>query len=284
MGGYIELFKEDDQKKRKSYGIYGLTCWHVVEDVIPDGEVRKRYNDNGMNPGDANGKKVGLLCPGKNEHLSYLKQIDYAIERRRNTPKASETAIRLTLEKDASLQAWDEHGKLGHLFCGSGHKRNGESHRLDWALIKVDQERIGTNKLPSRETWDNLPCNSRMIVPIHLDKLTKIGNRSQSSEYVFQVGNVSKASIGEFSEMRSDCLLKGETVHSIEYCFTGRGGLFAQEGDSGALVYDMTCSLVGMVFLGNSMFYNPGVTYVMDIKHLVKDIEERTGCKVGLPQ
>lgn len=100
-------------------------------------------------------------------------------------------------------------------------------------------------------------------------------------EKVMVFGNVSGPKRGEYSHIKSNVLLEGQTQPTKEHVICGRSSHFGGFGDSGAFVLDKFGRLVGMLVAGH---LGEGWRYITPIKALFADIQRRTGCEVSLPE
>ena len=98
---------------------------------------------------------------------------------------------------------------------------------------------------------------------------------------VAMVGRSSGTRKGFVSAIHSGITPDGLDGSTTEYLVTGLDGLaFAEGGDSGAFVLNMSGALVGLVWGGPLGEAFHGSAYVTPIAEVFKDIEERTGWEV----
>ncbi|KZF20715.1 hypothetical protein L228DRAFT_177867 [Xylona heveae TC161] len=278
FGGYLELL---DPNSGISRGIYGLTCYHVIEPAIP-AERQEFYRKKGIMPKDTITQNLTMTQPGHKDHLRNVLDLERRLVAS-NHPKVRS-------ERESVEAAWHNHGKLGTVLCGSGLRRLIRDHRLDWALIKVYRERIGDNLLPdSREDWPGGSMGDRIIheeireslAGKHLDAIGKLLNE----DVVYKKGKSTGCRIGRFSHIKSDVRVDDEDFISTEYVFIGteKDKSFSQGGDSGSMVFSLSGAWLGIVWGGNPFAGLTGNSYVTDSQRLVEDIERSTGCRVRMP-
>jgi len=173
---------------------------------------------------------------------------------------------------------------LGKVYAGSGHmRRTPENNRLDWALIRVKETRIGKNDLPGQDAWRSLPAGKpRHTYGIRLqDQAQSISELTpdQRCYNAFKLGATTGATAGVFHNVKFPVQLKHEAhvkpQPSREYLFQPQGGpKFADRGDSGSVVYDNEGRIVGLMFTGQvpQNGPEPGIGYVTPIEYVFKDI------------
>ncbi|KAI9765037.1 MAG: hypothetical protein M1840_007862 [Geoglossum simile] len=285
LGGYFELRQEGQQPMR-----VGVTCHHVV--------VGGSANLSCISPNS--NRIIGICSPSATDYeenendatsdLKWHKDQVQDIKNRASEGLASNAELYLLPNKEAlitaekaSLEAsgsFNTH--LGHVFASSGFRRKQEEPAekgcsLDWALIKVDQGRLGNNRLPegvfSQFSCPNPPYITQTIA-------MDIGDRA------VKWGRSTKSTAGTFSSIQSHVNLPDSDGPSTEWCFVGRDGReFGNRGDSGAFVLSRDGDLGGIIIGGSDD--GPGgfvLTYVTPIAEVLNDIENQLGCSVDLPE
>ncbi|KAG5655703.1 hypothetical protein KAF25_009202 [Fusarium avenaceum] len=184
---------------------------------------------------------------------------------------------------------------LGKVYAASGFgKKTEEDGRLDWALVKVNKARVGTNKLPDQQAWQKTRPSEypSLTYGAQLQPQTKSIRLSHSDrcKTVYKLGTTSGATCGEFHEFKPDVNLLDDrhlgNILSTEYVFqqedVGSGQLFAEPGDSGSVVFDFYGGVVGLVFRGlrPSNDQTVGHAYVTPIEHVFKHIKESSKGKI----
>jgi hypothetical protein len=97
---------------------------------------------------------------------------------------------------------------------------------------------------------------------------------------VFKLGGATEWTRGRLSGLKSAQISTtneyGEdyTVITKEVGVTGAKGPFSLQGDSGALVFDRSLRVVGMIFSGN---LTENVSYITPCEDLVRDMKRVTG-------
>ena len=211
------------------------------------------------------------------EHTSDFKQVqkqtddaDYVIPstRRWHERVAAQQSPRLNLKERAENFFSSGRNYLGNVFATSGC-----TSRLDWSLIRVE-EPSGAVETQSRSTTfedDRLQSPPGRVLNTH-ERLYKIGRTTGLSE-------------GKYYGLFSVLLLAqpkdpaGNTIYeeTYEHAIVGDSGkLFSESGDSGAFIFNVSCSLFGMLFAGNS---GTQATYFMPYQSLFEAIKRITGVK-----
>lgn len=118
-----------------------------------------------------------------------------------------------------------------------------------------------------------------------ISKLVTEINPIQLGERAVMFGKRSGPTLGVVSAADSKVGRAGLPGTTIEYVVTGVDNEdFAKGGDSGTFVLDSTGALVGLLWGGPIGEQHEGPGYVTPILEVIKDIEERTGYKVRLPE
>ncbi|KAL9016675.1 MAG: hypothetical protein Q9185_006002 [Variospora sp. 1 TL-2023] len=203
--------------------------------------------------------------------------------------------------------------RFGKVIAASGYRKSGKQ-RLDWALILVDDDRIGENKFPKPDELPHFDLEGlskpkefaadSLALPIL--EFFKIGRTTALTTGVYNdidmdvqvdlpVNNMTERRRQERAQ-RDAAALKGMTqedrekayaapfkVKTEEHCIVtashDRERAFSRPGDSGSWVFSGTGRLVGMIWGQNSN----GATVFTPIDLIFKDIEFMTGgCKVAL--
>ncbi|KAK3364727.1 hypothetical protein B0T24DRAFT_683361 [Lasiosphaeria ovina] len=192
---------------------------------------------------------------------------------------------------------------FGKVFCASGFKRRTANNgRLDWALIQpLDDSRIGENRLPTLATWREKykALDTIKLLPEAsaigglLQEPTSAGLRGlDQMEPVYKVGTTTTATIGRFSQMKSNISM-GEDPHvspgvSEEFAYVQGGTLngtfkgcaaFSTRGDSGSVVWDKEGRAVGLLFRGQKLqaVVEETLTYITPIHDVFADIMAFSG-------
>ncbi|KAM0358435.1 hypothetical protein ACHAO7_003516 [Fusarium culmorum] len=301
LGCYVELKTAQNQ----TWEVYALTNYHVVRPTI-DG-FQLKLNSNGKTAlrspqqpsklwkADEDGLRPGTSVPSemmesptraKHNHTLWMHK-----ERIAEVDALAHQDAASTQRKQEAKQAlnskiafFDTYSHIfGKVYAGSGYKhRSVENNRLDWALIRVNRNRIGTNDLPGPNAWNHMylgqPTNTfgrRLRNPTQ----SISQNASQPCINVFKLGSTSGATAGVFHEVKIDVKINDDKhlklPPSSEYVFQPQGGPeFALPGDSGAAVYDDQGCIVGLLFTGQVPINgsHSGIGYVTPIEYVFNDI------------
>ncbi|KAI9837413.1 MAG: hypothetical protein M1837_002980 [Sclerophora amabilis] len=294
LGGYISLDTDTGKK------IYGLTCAHMVGDDggIPNGEIVPIGPETGGAPRDP----IPLDSPSKRNHQELLKEMKADIVEKQGRIEILE---KLERRSDASGNWFSEGARenlnerrsqktskeveyenfkkrdlsYGNIFWAPEiHRSKSHGCVIDWALIEVQPDREGTNRLPPREAIDS---DVRKRYEPTGETIPKRGSFVLDEMY-FKSGANTKVTMGRcngiFSEAKAYPHL-GETKEmSIVRC--KKYPIFASPGDSGAFVVDKEGNLCGMITSGS---LDESRCYVTPIEVVFADISKKTGMKASLP-
>ncbi|SPN96495.1 uncharacterized protein DNG_00023 [Cephalotrichum gorgonifer] len=182
---------------------------------------------------------------------------------------------------------------LGAIWAASGlGQRTKDNQRLDWALLDVIQDRQGGNKLPTYASWiEKYAHNHRPLpggngVPLKPAPSQPI-SKLHGGELAFKLGARSGQTLGSYSRYRTDSKVKYDEYMgaqmSSQYVFVPHGGKddgssstpFADEGDSGAVVYNASGEGLGLLFTGQVPKEAGGQGYflVTPMEDVFKDIK-----------
>jgi len=181
---------------------------------------------------------------------------------------------------------------FGRLSYGSGfNRRSSRNQRLDWALIDVEHDRHGPNLLPPMSTWRTAYGGSSCC-PGQLARNGTLWPQLDASlwkmrcgQKVFKVGARTNATVGYYSRYKPKCTLdhdkymkvKPSSEHVIIGHLFGDGSpqAFADNGDSGAVVFDTFGQMVGLLFTGQAPQGTRGQGYalVTPIEEVFEDIK-----------
>ncbi|KAM0354356.1 hypothetical protein ACHAPU_001400 [Fusarium lateritium] len=263
LHGYLSLMESP------SRGKHNYTIWHAKKTL--DDVNTKQQDVMGGNDDDA-------IKIAKVEMLDKVK-------------------AKTTADMDKKVDFFDRQNNiLGKVYAASGFcNKTDENGRLDWALVKVNKSRIGTNQLPDEEVWKKTP-----IVPAPYftfgAQLKAQGSSSIRLEHPnrctkgYKLGTTSGATYGEFYEFKIGVNLLHDRylgpILSDEYTFiqgdSGWDKPFAGPGDSGSVVFDSNGCAVGLLFRGLRPNNDNAVghTYVTPIEHVFKGIKESSKGKI----
>ncbi|KAI9861240.1 MAG: hypothetical protein M1813_005413 [Trichoglossum hirsutum] len=285
IGGYLELRKEGEQPIT-----VGVTCHHVI---VSGSAVLSRVSPNSTNP-------ISICHPSATDCQENEETARSDIEQHENKIRdikskvgvglASSAEIRSLPKKETALtaekalfsttQPFNTH--LGYVFASSGFRRKQQEPAkdgcsIDWALVRVHQDRLGDNKFPEGVfRWTNRPT-----IPYITDTtVMDIGDRA------VKWGRTTGHTAGTFNSIKSDVHLPDSDGPSREWCFIGRNwGDFGGLGDSGSFVLSKDGDLGGLLFGGSQRGLGEFVlSYVTPITEVFSDIEKQLGYSVHLPE
>lgn len=195
------------------------------------------------------------------------------------------------------LAFFDENRQqLGFPLITSGYSRRRNAHRMDWAVLQVSPKRQGSNPLPSFEDWQREVDKRRYLVEfVHHEFPGTLQNppdkvmEAHLKRPYFSKGSRSGLIAGRMSGVKSDVDIREDRYlrrgESLEFTYVSPGAKnmqTAQQGDSGAFVWNDRCQLVGMILGGNVGYRGQGseesdvLTYVTPIQDIFADIMDLT--------
>ncbi|PGH01784.1 hypothetical protein AJ79_07832 [Helicocarpus griseus UAMH5409] len=206
---------------------------------------------------------------------------------------AHSLAKKIITQKKNQLKAKDElyqNGgeRVGKVFAASGLRRSGP-RVVDWALIKVDESRIGYNKLPKNP---QPPCilGYHTHSPIaHGFCIVTLGIAPiKPGMDVYKIGRTTQFTGGHLEEIETtnlhfweeDC--SGTWIEEYEsrvytvFKDNAPGGIaFGREGDDAAFVMDGLGHVVGLYIGGSDALRDIG--FMTSADGLIADIKRMTG-------
>ncbi|EFW15606.1 hypothetical protein D8B26_002296 [Coccidioides posadasii str. Silveira] len=190
----------------------------------------------------------------------------------------------------------DEHlasHSLGYVHASSGLRRttrDGIKHEVDWALIKIDSDRLdATNVVPFTPSASSsshphsaniAPSNSADQPPQHqFQNLTKVARLDElGGLYVQCCGRTSGFQSGRISKAMTLVRLPGRQSFSLSFCVDGNFGV---PGDSGAWVFNQNGQVCGHVLAWSE---KSRTAYIAPMEILLDDIARTLGANsVALP-
>lgn len=274
--GYIPNSKINSQPvafESPSRSKHNFTIWHIDNKILSLGKELEWYEESFRNTKDA---RTGESLRESRDEIAAL-----------------------NVEKQQKLKFFDDNKQvLGELYAASGFRRRSPNNRrLDWALLKLDASRQGSNRLPNREVWTpQLPLISSqpfktfgMILKDQSRSIEDLSGVEWSSNgsSVYKVGATTRATTAE-SHKAVDTVTLIDDKHlkvppSKELAFgpkkhyDNHGVLkFCAHGDSGSVVFDDRGGIVGLLFRGhrNNKSFDDGYGYVTPIEHVFQDIKD----------
>lgn len=178
----------------------------------------------------------------------------------------------------------DEHlasHSLGYVHASSGVRRwtrNGIKHEVDWALVKIDAERMDDNNsiltMPPTQTSSTSAQPSEAAIT-----LTKVAKFDELAGLHVQCrGRTSGLQSGRISKALTLVRMHGRQSFSSSYSVDGN---FGMPGDSGAWVFDKTGQLCGHVLAWSE---KNRTAYIAPMEILLDDIARTLSARsVALP-
>jgi hypothetical protein len=305
--GTLGCWVEIKTQKAKEWTRYALTNYHVIRSAL-DG-FRLAVNSK---------NKSGLATPVKGSDLwkadlngifpavsfaSRLMEIEhptrakhcFAVEYWRKQIGQSKPSAKRTAAEDyvAKITKFFDDGnqRLGTIYAASGYTRRTPSNgRLDWALIKPLDRRIGSNTIPETEEWVKKGMNMPPFETTGTDiQQPPVGGASSitNGQLLFKKGASTGLTAGNFSQIRSkvtlgddahlEAIMGTDKYHSDELQCIGSPSTewLAQNGDSGSIVFDSKGRAVGLLFRGHIALQAANSwAYITPIEDVFADIKD----------
>lgn len=295
LGCYVELRLKGGLEWTK----FALTNYHVVRPAIegfirpegttvfsPDPQSHLYASDhNGFMPDNA--IDSGIESPSRVKHNNTIRFLNAAIQ----APDDFFDETEMIESRDQKIAFFEQNKHpLGTLWAGSGfNRRSADNGMLDWALIKVEESRIGRNTLPDKGAW---PKSMWTHVPPKKIQGAQLGRLAPAHDItvrqkVFKLGASTQGTTAEYSKHKADVVYRDWKYmflenhrHTRETAFTSIANHFkvASGGDSGSIVYGGNGRALGMLFRGSSSssFDHTGSShaYVTPLEYIFKDIKD----------
>lgn len=226
-------------------------------------------------------------------------RIQWDNQKKSNPSQEAERSQRLKelQEEKAEKSAFFDQGRniLGRVMYASGYGRRSQRNgRLDWALIEVYQARQGENRLPQETVWQKTFLRKDWCP--HQDTFgALLKHPSQSlrtmdlGTRVWKCSTITGVTGGTYSEYRVSCSIRRDrhvdnaARRSAELVIvgevppgSGKRECFAGHGDSGAVVFDHSGRVVGLLFAAQTpqqIQSGDGYTLVTPIEEVFEDIK-----------
>ncbi|KAL8655029.1 MAG: hypothetical protein Q9210_001152 [Variospora velana] len=316
MGGYVRVTQPSGTTR-----ICALTNYHVVRTCVP--EWREEWDTQGIQLGQYPSNYSSVYSPSAQDHAKETEELVTSTQGVKDG--INKTSLYFAGEDSSRCQLHDDRLALcrsitqtqthfGKVIAASGYRKSGKQ-RLDWALILVNNDRIGENKFPKPDELPGFNLRGLTKPKEFVDDLSVL----PLLEY-FKIGRTTALTTGVYNGIdlnvrvelpvnhnteqrrqeraqRDAAALKGMTkadrekayaapfkVQTEEHCLVAaskvRERAFGRPGDSGSWVFSDAGQLVGMIWGQNEK----GATVFTPIDLIMKDIEFMTGgCKYGDP-
>ena len=335
FGGYLTIQKAGEPPQK-----VGITHYHVIRPAIPGivfqdskdedkrftervprvEELLSKIDRNGFGPKHGDRPQMLLESPARRKHHASLRYLEERLQKMRKWLEDSEAGLRnraqevipeIQAELRKRQRLFDE-GKhiLGTVLMGSGlARRTSDNHRLDWALIEMKPDRIGSNTIPEEHEWPgsetsmwgeqhplNIVCGKLMKEKVSLRQRVRQAEQglllgSGADLNLYKLGARTWRTYGTFSHVKHDVRWSAVDDRvgmsgSTEYCFVETIGrpqreilfqpsAFALQGDSGAFCVTDVGKWAGQIWGGSTRqrVSNTILTYVTDPDDLMESIE-----------
>ncbi|KAK2804659.1 hypothetical protein FQN50_006498 [Emmonsiellopsis sp. PD_5] len=306
LGAFIELLNPKHEWKRLA--LTGFDC--VFKDrsndpTLPptDQTIYRGWNANGIRPGDQNSQNyLKMSQPALGDHQSHIQSLNEEIDRENRHIENLEEKLNAgdpVIPKDLEIQGQREarvkyllkyrdrverfvssgENYLGHIFSASGFRTTQEAlpATLDWALTKVKKARNGINKFPPSGKFT---FKSRFLTFENCRLLSPYPGAPKPNEHLYKLGRTTEFTEGNYSLLKSILLPSDYQRNQIqketyEHAIVGKNHKsFSRPGDCGAVIFDLYCNFVGLLFAGNC---GSNATYFTPAETLFEDIRKITG-------
>ncbi|PVH84655.1 hypothetical protein DL98DRAFT_568743 [Cadophora sp. DSE1049] len=251
-----------------------LTCHHVV---APGDSVNRVVNDD-----------QGIALQGRpilrQIVIDYPAPYDAAGTRskllgdlQRGPDKAEKAQKRI-----AEMERLISSGGFGRVLHSSGYsRRNADKHRMDWAIVAVNDEKFrGTNVAIARNRFS---LNQLLGEWLEYDAkpgdvISDVGSVVEGS-WAAKYGRTTAVTAGECTSLKAVCHWKDGTYTHENEVTTGDGTPFVNGGDSGSMIFNNKKEWIGMAIAGN-LFEDAG--YYTSAREILADITLQTGGTIDL--
>ncbi|MCJ1397656.1 hypothetical protein MMC11_000852 [Xylographa trunciseda] len=335
LGGYF-IIDVDGQRSMK----VGVTNYHTIRAAIDGFEIMddavnpaisledysaakgkdlEKTDKDGIHPDFNSRFLMKLEAPSRRKHnftvLKHKNEIASATKLLSSTKAAKvKISVRQTLKDKEFLlrQKIDffdnDKNYLGIPYLASGFcRRTPDNARLDWALLEVESERLGENRVPDDKAWKDIeiapPCVDELLSGVASFREFETTADQATAHMVFKVGGRTGPTRGAFSEIRSSVSMKwdsfmGIKTRSREYVYIGKPGVdtslfnrgpgraFGLPGDSGSFVFLGDGRLMGLLWGGptSKNIDNNILIYFTDAQDVLDDVYNFTSAngKAGM--
>lgn len=285
IGLHVRLSGDDEN-------IYGLTCGHVF---CPAGEDSAPGVSLASTSGEYRDPIVQFTQVDLEHDRWHLNGKVYLASRNRRASDFSRRIEQINAQLD-QIQEMDPTSRIiGHLACMPPFDDNNISP-MDWALVRLNEDMF--DEPPTNEIWCNNPCghsSRRQFEGSHIKEvsfrwprrgLLRLKGTLHPEETrgrsipVFKTGGASKLTTsGVTNEISAVARLENGTI-TEEWIILAVIDLFALQGDSGAMVFDIEGRILGMISKG--LREQMQVIFVRPLTDVIKDIESHTSQRVEI--
>ena len=296
-GFSIEIIMKEDGSLEARPGApsLGSRCWDT--------------DRNGFAPSQPPPHHHTIEAPPRRTHDFIVWHSEETLKRRRKSNGPDTLQKHLDHQQEDQLEldrhlAFFDQGKhtMGPLLAVSGlARRSVGNQRLDWALLSVQESRQGTNALPLFWTYRlrKMSRGYRPLVPGYGSLVASSNNQSlrnlKSGDKIFKYGARTGLTPGFYHNFKTKCRLQHDQhagmdmKPSDEYVFIptevgyervmdeywNTDPMFSKDGDSGAVVYDESGNVLGLLYTGQTPKEagSRGYAIITPIEDILADIK-----------
>lgn len=270
LGVWLWFYPKDNAEKKACF----LTCYHVVANGEKD-RIRRRRNDTqGIGRGGVITKKpIKIDYPAPFDHNVTKETIQKAIEAQPEPQQLCAQSMR-TLDRYRSADG------IGYVEYASGVRKNLAGHRMDWALVMVNEEiMLGQNHVPIKPEFSHAELFFGLVTRPEwsLDQVVSDFAAPKSGDWVIKTGRSTHGRVGKvMGSIKADVNIPSTGFISKEFFVMDAliGHAFAMGGDSGSMVVNHEGKWVGIV---TSVDPLDDITFITTSNAIMEDIEEHTG-------
>ncbi|CAH0058031.1 unnamed protein product [Clonostachys solani] len=305
LGCYVDFKTRHGEQKTMA-----LTDYHVCRPCVPGYTLEETADE---------GKPNGMPLPGSllktldrsgidPDHAHVVSDMEHPSRQRHNINVAGLNAsleknpkgrIRSLVETRLGIaqRAFHEDANiLGKVWAASGfdHRGTADDSFVEWALIEVQPNRRGSNRLPGLSAWESLyefvdwPDEEEGMGSLKMYRHDTTLGTLEPGTKVFKYGAATGLTVGHYQQLRSvvgPSMLNANPSRATTMAYlVERVGdrQFSGPGDSGAVVYDQEGHALGLVYRR----FRPSVTtlkqgdyftWVIAMDQIFEDIERFCG-------
>ncbi|KAG4432245.1 hypothetical protein IFR05_012278 [Cadophora sp. M221] len=180
------------------------------------------------------------------------------------------------------MQKLIDAGGFGTVVHSSGYvRRNQKGHRMDWAIITVNDDSfrgqnvpVPRSQLARPQLWGN-----RLEYDAKLGDVISSIDPVVAQDWAAKTGRTTQVTVGDITSIAAATHWKDGTMTREHQITTADGTPFVRGGDSGSMIYNRKKEWIGMAIAGNIF---EDACYFTSAAEIVEDIKEQTGGSIEL--
>lgn len=189
----------------------------------------------------------------------------------------SDEEVRAGLE---TIQHLDANPEIGKVVVASGLRKDASNRRMNWALFETPSTHT-RNKPPPRSAFSNFanfPGASGILYKKNEDSYVRNMGVMTLDSWVTKTGRTSAVTSGVVTTLtRAVHWEQHGDFYSDEVEVLGLTQDFANGGDSGSMVMNISGELVGLLIGNDSCASDWGIGFVTPIQNIQQDVKRETG-------